>query len=406
MHMMIYKPLSITFGTPGVDVASEQVIGRDSLADSMWQTLEGSSIRLLSERRMGKTWLLRLAVARKPDWAIPISFDAEGAGSASELVWRLNEQLHAEKLIDDDWRLKCSDWFRRVLQRMQGQQVAGMQIPELDSWFSFLEGTCKRLAEYGHSRRPVLIIDELPFFLDKLIKASQASDAIRLLDVLRQLRQTLPAIRMVFCGSLGLHIVLNGLREDGYTGRPVNDMPPFEVPPLLPQDGRYLSGCLLLGAELACRNLDRCAGAVSEAACHVPFYIQHIVKRMREEQTREWTVSQIRRIPEEIFTAPGDPAEFKYYDSRLDQYYPDDVVERSRSALDLLSRESKGLHFDEILNLIRHSPRTLMIDGTALLDILQILRDDHYLVQEGARWRFKLDIVRRWWHQHRGGLGL
>jgi len=403
---MIYRPLRITFGTPGIDMASEQVVGRDALAAEMWRAVEEGSVRLLSERRMGKTWLLRLAIAKKPDWAVPISFEAEGVGSAPELVWRLNEQLHVQKLIDDDWRTRTGDWFRRFLQRMQGQQLGAAEIPELESWFSFLEGTCKRLSELGASRKPVLVIDELPFFLDKLIKAGHSEDAIRFLDILRQLRQTLPSLRMIFCGSLGLHLVLKGLREAGYTGRAVNDMPPFEVPPLDKEDGQYLSGCLLLGEEIACPAIDDCARAVAEAACEVPFYIQHVVKRMREQRHCEWTPSSIRRIPSDLFVALGDPAEFKYYDSRLDQYYPDDVVERSRVALDILSRHSKGLPFDELLNLVRHSPKTLMLDAASLLDMLQILRDDHYLIQNGPRWRFKLDIVRRWWFQQRGELGL
>jgi hypothetical protein len=403
---MDYKPLRITFGTPGVAEAVEQVVGRSALAAELWRALEGGSVRLLSERRMGKTWLLRLAIARKPDWAVPVSFDAEAYGSAPELVWQLNEQLHAESLIDDDWRGKTGDWFRRVLQRMQGQQPGGVEIPEIETWYSFLEGTCKRLAALGNSRRPVLIIDELPFFLDKLIKAGHADDAIRLLDVLRQLRQTLPSLRMIFCGSLGLHLVLKGLRDGGYSGRPVNDMPPFEVPPLHQEDGQYLSGSLLMGEEIACRDLEDCARTVAGAACQVPFYIQHIVSRMRGQRSREWTSRSIRQIPEELFAAPGDPSEFKYYDNRLDQYYPDDVVERSRTALDILSRKSRGFAFDELLNLVRHSPKTLMLDGASLLDILQILRDDHYLVQEGARWRFKLEIVRNWWFNHRGKLGL
>jgi hypothetical protein len=398
--------MSITFGTPGVDTAKEQVIGRGTLVEEMWRVLDGSSIRLLSERRMGKTWLLRLAVASKPDWAVPVSFDAESVGSASELVWRLNEILHAEKLVDDDWRTKTGDWFRRVLQRMQGQQVAGVEIPELESWFSFLEGTCGRLAELGNSKKAVLVLDELPFFLDKLVKSGDEHDAIRLLDTLRHVRQTHPSLRMIFCGSLGLHLVLKALHETGYTGRPVNDMPPFEVSPLSRKDGQYLAGCLLEGEQIVCRSIDSCARAVAEMACEVPFYIQHIVKRMREMRAGKWTVNSIRQIPEELFVAPGDPAEFRYYDGRLDQYYPADVVERSRAALDVLSRTPTGIVFNELLNLIRHSPKTLTLDTSGLLEILQILRDDYYLVQEGDRWRFKLEIVRRWWQQYRGGLGL
>ena len=70
---MTYEPMKTTFGTPGVDTAREQVVGREALVVDVWRILEGSSIRLLSERRMGKTWLLRLAVAMKPDWAVPVS---------------------------------------------------------------------------------------------------------------------------------------------------------------------------------------------------------------------------------------------------------------------------------------------------------------------------------------------
>src|SRR2546422_9352168 len=106
-----YRPLMITFGTPSIEAATELVVGRDRTSEQLWKSIAAGSVRLLSERRMGKTWLLRLAIATKPDWAAPVLLDAEGYGSAPEFVQDLNAQLHSHSLIDDTWYQKTSDWF-------------------------------------------------------------------------------------------------------------------------------------------------------------------------------------------------------------------------------------------------------------------------------------------------------
>ncbi len=190
---------------------------------------------------------------------------------------------------------------------------------------------------------------------------------------------------MVFCGSLGLHIVLHKLRDAGYTGQPVNDMPPFEVPPLAPEDAQYLSGSLLLGEGVSCSDMKAVAHSIAHASSGVPHYIQHIVSWMCDQQTEPWTPERAASIPSELFNAAGDPAEFAYYDGRLDQYYPPDIVEKSRAALDVLSRKADGLHFDELLNLVRHRPKTLMVDSESFLQVLRVLRDDHYVVHKNGQ---------------------
>jgi hypothetical protein len=211
----------------------------------------------------------------------------------------------------------------------------------------------------------------------------------------------------VFCGSLGLHIVLNDLYASGYSGRPVNDMPPFEVGPLSDDWARYLAACLLLGENVPCASPEECASAVATAASGVPFYIQHVVKWMKEHRAAEaWDAARIGRIPEEAAIASGDPFELTYYDARLDTYYPDDLAERGRAALDVLSAAEGGLGFNALLNLVRHNPRTLTIDPKSLLDVLRTLKDDHYLIETDGHWRFKLEIVRRGWRKLRGELGL
>ena len=148
---------------------------------------------------------------------------------------------------------------------------------------------------------------------------------------------------------LGLHLVLGKLQEEGYTGRPVNDMQPFDVPPLSEEKAKQLAGGLITGERVVCDNVELCANAAARAACGVPFYIQHIIKWMRDHSEDPWTPKRIARVPDELFEEPGDPAEFAYYDSRLTQYYPEDIADRARVALDMLSRNPKGAWFGPVI---------------------------------------------------------
>jgi hypothetical protein len=87
-------------------------------------------------------------------------------------------------------------------------------------------------------------------------------------------------------------------------------------------------------------------------------------------------------------------------------YYPEDLVEKALAALDVLSRESEATAFDDLLNAIRHRPQTLALDPNGLLEVLNILKDDYYLIESSGGWRFKVELVRAWWFENRGKLGL
>ncbi len=406
MHETGFKPMKVQFGPVGEGTASELVVGRTGLVEELWRQLDTRSLRLLAERRMGKTWVLRLALSQPPPGVSALLFDVQRSGSAPEFVWQLNEAMHARGLISDKWWKWVGDWFRRAYQSLQGQKVAKIELPEFDPWSHLLEDTCRNFVAQGGEGCALLVIDELPFFLDKLIKEERHQDAAQLLDTFRSLREELPTFRQVFCGSLGLHIVLKKLHEKGYAGQPVNNMPPFEVPPLVPEDARYLAGCLLLGEAIPCSDVGAVASAVAEASSGTPFYIQHLVAQMTKDRNETRTPEQIRVLPEELFVAHGDPGEFAYYDGRLDDYYPEDIVEKARAVLDIVSRKPQGEEFDTLVNLVRHRPKTQTCDPEGILKVLRILRDDHYVLETDGAWRFKLEIVRRWWFDARGRLTL
>ena len=109
----VFLPMKLHLGSIDSNSAKRVVVGRKGLVQKLWQGIERGSLRLLSERRMGKTWFLHLAIAERPEWALPLFFDVEHAKSVAEFVYSLNDNLHKSKLVTDDWKHKVEDWFRR-----------------------------------------------------------------------------------------------------------------------------------------------------------------------------------------------------------------------------------------------------------------------------------------------------
>lgn len=398
-----FQPIQPRLGAVDQTNAKEFVFGRSHLVDTLWRRLEAGSLRLVAERRMGKTWVLHLALANAPEWAVPVLFDAQKHRSDADLILEINRVLHEKGLLPDAWWQKVWDWSRRKLHDLRGKKLNQLEVPEIETSAAILEETCREFVKAQSGKRPVLIIDEFPFLLDKLVKEDSCEAAEQLLDSLRSLRHELPDLRMVFCGSLGLHIVLDRLAENRYTGRPVNDMPPFEVPPLDESDAVALAGGLLLGSSVPCSDLSKVAEEVARGGSCVPFYIQHLVMWMDTQSRKEWTPDDARQAPLRLFDAANDPGEFRYYDQRLDQYYPDDVVAKARAILFQLCHDAEGLEFNDLVNRLRHTQDCVETHDHEAQKVLETLRDDHYLVSDGNRWRFKVEIIRRWWQHTRGG---
>ena len=64
---------------PGGYIPPEDVIGRDELIQRLWRILERQSLVLCSERRMGKTSIIKKMIAEAPkDKFLPIYRDLEG----------------------------------------------------------------------------------------------------------------------------------------------------------------------------------------------------------------------------------------------------------------------------------------------------------------------------------------
>jgi hypothetical protein len=366
--------------------------------------VERGSVCVLGERRIGKTWFLQFARGRCPGKTPTVFYDAEADDSAKAFAVSLCRQIGIEL---GSWG-KVKGFARRLLFRVQGQDLGKVKLPEFTTWQEYLEWGCKRLAGLDDIRCGVVFIDELPFLLQKLVQRARPQEAADVLDTLRRLRHAFPKLRLVLCGSLGFHVVLRQLEETiGYSGSPLNDTVPFEVPPLDRPAASGLAALVLKGEAVSCENTEEAAEKVAALGDGVPFYIKHLIRYMKtKSRAGAWNAADIDVAASELLTDAADPADLAYYEKRLRLYYPEDVVDKAFSVLDALSKEPNGMPLDQIVNLVRHRPKTQTADASQVRDVVEMLERDHYLLREDARFTFKLGLVRRWWWENRGRNGL
>ncbi len=221
------------------------------------------------------------------------------------------------------------------------------------------------------------------------------------LDVLREIRQQQSSIRMVFTGSIGLHQVIRGLRDEGYANAPTNDMRTVEVPPLSLADGSNLAELLLDGEDLHCGNSRALyAEQISRAAGHVPYYIHSLIAQLATGRPTI-TGEVIETYLAEMLADPNDPANFRYYRERIRTYYSKDEEPLALAILDHLCVAGEPEPFSKLSNVLRyrlHDP-----SDEAAREVIHLLSKDHYLQRTtDGRWSFRYEIVRRWWKVERG----
>ena len=378
---------------------SQDVVGRDEAAARCWRTLEVKSIVLASDRRMGKTWLLKKMGQEAPRDVVWLFAEVEGVATLGEFLQRLYDEAKG-----------CLHFKSRVLkrvgalfQRIGGCQVGSFTLPKIaGAWKDVLLAMSKDLDEHGDGRRVVLVMDEFPLMLHKIAR-SCAEDAMELCDVLRHIRQQHRAIRMVYAGSVGLHLVLDDLRRKGYHNEPTNDMETVELPPLEDADARDLAHRLLRGAEIEDPD-GSLAEAVAREGEGIPFWIHRLPFEMEKRRSKPWSAADVAPLLHSLIEDPNDPLELGRYRTRIRGYYPvREEQEAIFALLDHAAQRPDGIALRDLLDAV--APEFPEVPRSRLGELVEMLERDHYLRRrpDGAR-AFASRILRRWWTQLREGV--
>lgn len=113
---------------PGGTIGITEIIGRDTLVRALWDILSCQSLVLTSERRIGKTCVIRKMKEECHDPNVMcILNDLEALSSPQEFVEALYNDIEGLLAKADRARLK----FQRLLSKLAGFEVKDLKIPHL-----------------------------------------------------------------------------------------------------------------------------------------------------------------------------------------------------------------------------------------------------------------------------------
>ncbi|MEM9544313.1 MAG: ATP-binding protein [Cyanobacteria bacterium P01_E01_bin.42] len=383
---------------PGGEIAPDEIIGRDRLIERLWRVLERQSLILSAERRMGKTCVIRKMAAYPPDNKLIVLRNVEDLGSPLEFVQAVLQDV--EQYLSKYKRTARKT--RELLKNLADIELKGMglgiKLPDIAAphWKNLLTQTIEDLLEVREGDRLIFFWDEMPHMLRQM----EANEAMEMLDVLRRLRQTYGTLRMVFTGSIGLHHVIDKLRKSGYTGEPTNDMYPLDVPPLLEEDGTTLATLLIQGESISTFEIQTTAREIARMVDCVPFYIHHLIEALAlQGETIDERV--VNETIDDCLSSPQNRWQMEHYSDRIEFYYSSERRKYALGLLDALAESDEGLSLDELCDRLRSDPDTE--DKEETRKVLNLLAKDYYIVKDKElKYRFRLDLIERYWKLSRG----
>ena len=401
-----------------IQVAPENVIGRDDLIKKIWRKLKKSSLRLTAERRIGKTTVMT-KMAAEPESGFEVFFmEVEGIESPDRFTELLINRIRP--LLSKS--TKAKGWLDTFREAIGGTEIGGViKLPEKSrmGWQATLEKTLEGLCENQSDKTIVLLLDELPYMLQKVASSGAEGDqktlALTFLDTLRSIRQQQTNLRMVFAGSVGLHHVVTDLKQEKLASEPLNDMPLVDIHALGDDYALKLASRLFEEEEVTCSegDLQKIQQRLIELTDCVPFYIESVCGRLGELE-KPITSKIVEETVQQQLTSDLDPWEMEHFRSRLAIYYSGVTSDTNggeisndkiaRAILDHMATVTDPQSIEQVWAVVK--TQFAVADRQNIVQMLKSLSMDHYLVSDlQKQYSFRFPLIRSWWKMAQGLAG-
>ncbi len=396
-----------------IQVAPENVVGRDHLIDRIWRKLRRNSLQFTAERRIGKTTVMTKMAAEPRSGFEVLFLELEGIDSPerfTELLLNRSRPLLSRTA-------KAKGWLETFRDSIGGTEIGGViKLPTTSKmgWQTTLQKTLEGLCEHQADKTILLLMDELPYMLQKIasISAAKKTLALTLLDTLRSIRQQQKNLRMVYAGSVGLHHVVTDLKQSQLASEPVNDMPSVEIHALSEPDAIQLATLLLdeEQVQFAEEELEAILQPLIALTDCVPFYIESVSSRLGE-LNKVVNPEDVTTTVRQQLTSDLDPWEMEHFRNRLKIYYNGYITDTSgreipndeiaRSLLDALSVVTQPQTIEQIWSAVK--AEYALTDRQHIVQMLRSLALDHYLTSDtDKRYSFRFPLIQKWWKMAQG----
>ena len=388
----------------GQAVLGDDLFGRDYELGRLWEHLEqGEHILMLAPRRVGKTSLmLELDRAPREDWEV-IYIDVEGGDGPADCVASILAALAAHPryrtLLE---ALPFLSGVKDVFERLSVRVTISVLQVELkqaigSDWGHVADQLEARLTSLDDAGGKLLIIlDELPILVSRMLRDGRKRDAELLLSRLRRWRQA-PALRGKVHTLIGGSIGLEGIvRRAGLSGS-INDLVPFRLNSWdRPTAVEFLKE-LASSFDFALDDgpIDRILDLLDDP---VPYHVQLFFSALREESRVDPSLGfseLIDRCFEERLSGPSGTAHLDHYEKRLEIALDERECRMAYGILGLACRGRDGVALADLEDLRRQG-------SEAFQSVLGDLEADGYVRRDDRRLTFRSNLLRAWWQKHRG----
>ena len=365
---------------------------RPNLEDNFWRALHsGSHLLIPGPRRIGKTTLLKQALARPSADFFPVYVFVESVDSVDELYRKLLSALLDQEFVGRLSRAsnRFSSWVKQIRIEEIGSKVRFGASGPIDHLGEFVQ-FCQGLELDG---RIVLMVDELPQAVENTLgskSAQERTEAIRMLQTLRDCRHDPhlgERIQFVFAGSIGLENVAASLGASKH----INDLKTLRIPPLTPDEGRAF-----LDQELTRLDLADLPQVVREHLLGrigwdwlIPIFIRRLAEELPPDASSPDAVDQAFTM---LLTHQNL---FEHWYGRLRMTLDPRELQLVKAVLGYAADpRNNGIHSRSLTNLaVEHGLLEHQVN------LVGILKHDGYLnnQEDPARYRFNSPVIREWW---------
>ena len=361
---------------------------------------DGNHTLLTGQRRMGKTSIARelgRRLTESGEW-VTLFTDVEDATCPEDVIADFARAAYPVRPIASRL-VRFASTALRALGRVEEATAFGVKVrADLDSgnWQNLGSHLMEGCADYD--KRVLLVIDELPIFLKKLLRADDDSTRVEsFLSWLRAAVQRLGVNSPVLfvSGSIGLMPLVHRL---GIPDR-INYLEPFRVGPWNRETSVACFEGLATGASL---SIERgVAEAVYDAlGIGIPHHVQSFFLRLRDfavmENRDRVTVADVERVYRTGLLGPSGQNDLAHYETRL----RDALEEESRSiAMEILAEAATQGSFTAAARLHLGQIYSRVTDDASgrITEVIDVLIHDGYLEVLDGDHRFPSRLIRDWW---------